>query len=532
VTGRQPRDVTRESSTSHRTQSQCWWLDPTRVEGFVHGVFEGGGAKGVLYAGALEGLLRRKLWFKAVAGSSAGAITAAMIAAGMTPAEIRDEKEPGLKAMARPTRWSGYRRMRWGTGFLDHERILDWLTKILRGQSRRLGLDVDDRGPTFAALSERTGIDLFVVAVDLSARHLAVFNGALTPETRVAEAVMASATIPFALEPRIFHSAREKATQWRVFVDGGVASNFPTFVFRDEGFRRYSGLDDRVDDTPVVGFLLDEPLSAKRRDETRDVYRTGEFVGSYYEGLAALADAAGASSQSPKRPRFRTPSDVPGWSRPLRILARPVARLLGLVEIAVLALACELGKLVRYQPARDDLTWRWKTPAPRRARSVVRLLKIWLGVSVIPLLLGLATYALAFWVGYVIAAGYVIDDLSHSSVLGKVIGGLFALAAFVVAAGLWLLGMVTFLSLRSIYRSAGILGSDVVETYLNTSAPPWAGEAPNECVIRLTVPGNIGTLGIAEDADLDGALSKAAEATFRELERKDVHGAPFPARAK
>jgi hypothetical protein len=92
--------------------------------------------------------------------------------------------------------------------------------------------------------------------------------------------------------------------------------------------------------------------------------------------------------------------------------------------------------------------------------------------------------------------------------------------------------MVTFLSLRSIYRSAGILGSDVVETYLNTSAPPWAGEAPNECVIRLTVPGNIGTLGIAEDADLDGALSKAAEATFRELERKDVHGAPFPARAK
>jgi hypothetical protein len=91
--------------------------------------------------------------------------------------------------------------------------------------------------------------------------------------------------------------------------------------------------------------------------------------------------------------------------------------------------------------------------------------------------------------------------------------------------------MVTFLSLRSIYRSAGILGSDVVETYLNTSAPPWAGEAPNECVIRLTVPGNIGTLGIAEDADLDGALSEAAEATFRELERKDVHGAPFPARA-
>jgi hypothetical protein len=302
-------------------------------------------------------------------------------------------------------------------------------------------------------------------------------------------------------------------------------------VFRDEGFRRYSGLDDSVDETPVVGFLLDEPLSAKRRDESRDVYRTGEFVGSYYEGLAALAEAAGASGQSPKRPRFHTPFDVPAWRKPLRILARPAARLLGLVEIAVFTLASQLGKLVRYQGARDDLAWRWKDPASPRAGSFVRLLKIWLGVSVLPLLLGLAAYTLAFWVGYVIAAGYVIDDLSHSSVLGKVIGGLFALAAFVVAAGLWLLGMVTFLSLRSIYRSAGILGSDVVETYLNTSAPPWAGEAPNECVIRLTVPGNIRTLGIADHADLDGALSEAAEATFRELERKDVQGAPFPARA-
>jgi predicted acylesterase/phospholipase RssA len=517
---------------SHWTQSQCWWLDPTRVEGFVHGVFEGGGAKGVLYAGALEGMLRRKLWFKAVAGSSAGAITAAMIAAGMTPAEIRDEKEPGLTAMARPTRWNGYRRLRWGTGFLDHERILNWLTEILRGQARRLGLDVDERGPTFAALFDRTGIDLFVVAVDLSARHLAVFNGALTPETRVAEAVMASATIPFAVEPRIFHSVREKSTHWRVFVDGGVASNFPTFVFRDEGFRRYSGLDASVDDTPVVGFLLDEPLSAKRRDESRDVYRTGEFVGSYYEGVAALAAAAGASEPNPKRPGFRTPSDVPRWGKPLRIVARPAARLLGLVEVAVLSVASWLGRIVRYRGARDDLTWRWEAPVSRRARLWVRFLKIWLGVSPVPLALGLAAYALAFWVGYVIAAGYVIDDMSHESVFGLLIGVPLALAAFVVASGLWLLGMATFLSLRSVYRSAGILGSDVVETYLNTSAPPWAGAAPNECVIHLRVPEEIKMLGIAEHADVEGALSEASETTFGELEGKGVRGAPFPARAR
>jgi predicted acylesterase/phospholipase RssA len=526
------RDVTAESSASLPTQSRDWWLDPTRVEGFVHGVFEGGGAKGVLYAGALEGMLRRKLWFKAVAGSSAGAITASMIAAGMTPSEMSDEQEPGQTAMARPTRWNGYRRLRWGTGFLDHERILKWLTEVLCRQSSKFGLDVDERGPTFSALSGRTGIDLFVVAVDLRARHLAVFNGALTPETRVAEAVMASATIPFALEPRIFQAGAKESTQWRLFVDGGVASNFPSFVFRDEAFRRYSGLDASEDDTPVVGFLLDEPLSAKRRDESRDVYRSGDFVGSFYEGFATLAEAAGTSDPSGKRPRFRTPSDVRRWRKPLRILARPAARLLSLVEVALLTLAFWLGRLVRYQSALDDFSWRWPTPASRRACLRLRALKIWLGVSPVPLALGLAAYGLAFWVGYVIAAGYVIDDLSHASVFGLLIGVPIALAAFVVAAGLWLLGGVAFLSLRSVYRSAGILGSGVVETYLNTSAPPWSGAAPNECVIHLTVPEDIRTLGIAEDADVEGALAEASETTFDELERKGVRGAPFPARAR
>ena len=372
--------------------------------------------------------------------------------------------------MARPTRWSGYRRLRWGTGFLDHERILNWLTEILRRQSRKLGLDVDVRGPTFAALVDRTGIDLFVVAVDLKARHLAVFNGALTPETRVADAVMASATIPFAVEPRIFHSAREKSTDWRVFVDGGVASNFPTFVFR-QGVSsllrprcQRGGHAGRRQRGRHAGRRLPAGRAAVRRATRREPRRVPdrEFVGSYYEGYATLAEAAGTSDPSGKRPGFRTPSDVPGWRKPLRILARPAARLLGLVEVALLTLAFWLGRLVRYRSALDDLTWRWPTPASRRARLWFRVLKIWLGVSPVPLALGLAAYGLAFWAGYVIAAGYVIDDLSHASVFGLLIGVPLALAAFVVAAGLWLLGGVAFLSLRSVYRSAGILGSDVL----------------------------------------------------------------------
>lgn len=66
------------------------------------GVFQGGGARGVAYAGALAALHARHHWFAAVAGSSAGAITAALVAAGLEPDRIRAET-PRLLAAVSPT---------------------------------------------------------------------------------------------------------------------------------------------------------------------------------------------------------------------------------------------------------------------------------------------------------------------------------------------------------------------------------------------------------------------------------------------
>ncbi len=54
----------------------------------VDGVFEGGGALGAAYIGALNLLENHHIWFSRVAGTSAGAITAAMIAVGFTASEI------------------------------------------------------------------------------------------------------------------------------------------------------------------------------------------------------------------------------------------------------------------------------------------------------------------------------------------------------------------------------------------------------------------------------------------------------------
>lgn len=55
----------------------------------VDGVLEGGGALGAAYAGSLRALHDNGIWFARIAGNSAGAITAAMIAVGFTAPEIQ-----------------------------------------------------------------------------------------------------------------------------------------------------------------------------------------------------------------------------------------------------------------------------------------------------------------------------------------------------------------------------------------------------------------------------------------------------------
>jgi predicted acylesterase/phospholipase RssA len=507
-----------------RAEAGRWWLDGDRVEGYVSGVFEGGGAKGILYAGALEGLLRRKLWFSAVAGSSAGAITAAMIAAGMTPSEIGGQRKAGLAAMATPTRWSGFRRLRWGTGFLDHEGIVKWLSELLSERCGMLGLQVDEDGPSFQQLSELTGIDLFVAAVDLRARHLAVFNGTLTPRAAVAEAVMASATIPFALEPRVFQASIDGSLRWRLFVDGGVASNFPSFVFQDQAFRAYSGLGPMPAQAPVIGFLLDEARRPEQREETFDVYKRGAFIGAYFEGLSAIRTTLG--SPAFKRPRFRRDPRV-HWPGPLRRLGGYVRRGLSIVELVALKLVSWLGAAFQHGNPQDAFTWNWGAPKGRHGRLWVAAIRPWLAPAALPLIVGVAAYTAVFWVGFVVSVRHVAPVIGRSEIVGLIVGGALGVLACVVATWLWLLGLLTFLLALATRRAVGVLGSDVLETYMNTSAPPWAGSASNEHLVRLEIPDGIRTLRIDPGVDLEAALARAEETTFAALDA--VRGAPLSA---
>lgn len=66
-------------------------------------VFEGGGAKGMVFVGAYEEFVNRKHTFGRLLGTSAGAITAALLAAGYTAREMLEaltEKENGKSVFA------------------------------------------------------------------------------------------------------------------------------------------------------------------------------------------------------------------------------------------------------------------------------------------------------------------------------------------------------------------------------------------------------------------------------------------------
>jgi predicted acylesterase/phospholipase RssA len=70
---------------------------PGVIEHWFYGVFEGGGAKGIAYSGALLAMKDKNCWFSAVAGASAGAITAALVASGLSPEEIGNETVSALR---------------------------------------------------------------------------------------------------------------------------------------------------------------------------------------------------------------------------------------------------------------------------------------------------------------------------------------------------------------------------------------------------------------------------------------------------
>lgn len=203
-------------------------------------VLEGGGVKGIALVGAISVLEERGYVFNRVAGTSAGSIVGALVAAGMPTADMieimRTLDYRRFQDKGREDRLPGGRLYSLFTqhGIYEGAYLKGWLAEILAGYGVRTFADLryEDAG---VELPEEQRYRLVVMASDVSMGRLRRLPwdypafGHAPDETPVIDAVRASMSIPFFFEPVKLRSRVTDDEIW--MVDGGMLSNFPVEVF-------------------------------------------------------------------------------------------------------------------------------------------------------------------------------------------------------------------------------------------------------------------------------------------------------------
>jgi NTE family protein len=230
-------------------------------------VLEGGGVKGIGLLGAVLTLYDAGYRFERIAGTSAGAIVAALVAAYQQAGRDLHELEDVMRKVdyerfadgSLLERITG--RLGEGIEMLLHDGahsgsyLTDWLGPLLEDAGVRTFADLrlDDPG---SSLADYQCYSLVVHASDLTRRVLVRLPwdydqyGQVADEQRVVDAVRASMSIPFYFRPVQVGTPKGTAT----WVDGGLLSNFPITVF------------DRTDGKPERWPTWGVKLSGEPRD--------------------------------------------------------------------------------------------------------------------------------------------------------------------------------------------------------------------------------------------------------------------------
>lgn len=209
-----------------------------RSEQRVDLVFEGGGVKGIGLAGAYSVLAERGWTPANVAGTSAGAITAALVAAGYTAEELKREVldldfarfqdagwEDRLPAFEKTT------SLLKDLGIYEGRYLRGWMEDRLAAKGVRTFGDLADPDEP----DPRYRYRLHVVASDVTRRRMLVLPrdaeslGIAPDDLEVAYAVRMSMSIPFFFEP--VEHLNPQTNRVHTIVDGGMLSNFPVWLF-------------------------------------------------------------------------------------------------------------------------------------------------------------------------------------------------------------------------------------------------------------------------------------------------------------
>lgn len=220
-------------------------------------VLEGGGVKGLALVGAIQILADAGYSFRRIAGTSAGAMVASILAGMNRAGESYDRLEDiartvDYRKFSDRTGWLRPLDSVWLTpvanalavltndGMYEGRYLLDWLTGVLADLGVRSFGDLRLPADPGSDLPGERRFGLVVIASDVSRQRMVRLpwdyaDYGLDPDDQpVALAVRASASIPFFFEPVTMKLGPGRGAG--TLVDGGVLSNFPITIFdREDG---------------------------------------------------------------------------------------------------------------------------------------------------------------------------------------------------------------------------------------------------------------------------------------------------------
>lgn len=222
-------------------------------------VFEGGGVKGIAYGGALYELEQRGILsgIERVAGTSAGAITAVLLAVGYDHKEVSDiVAETNFNDFADDSLGIVRDAERFISDFGWHKGdfFRKWIGKLVRNKTGKKNL-------TFQQLKDLDNtLDLYLVATNLSDQVSEIFSHEHTPNVEIRDAARMSMSIPLYFKCVRYGSDKD------IMVDGGVAWNYPLNIFDNKNYLdkssngeevEYNKSDNYVFNHETLGFRLD-----------------------------------------------------------------------------------------------------------------------------------------------------------------------------------------------------------------------------------------------------------------------------------
>ncbi|AXI40121.1 hypothetical protein CX649_10950 [Bacillaceae bacterium ZC4] len=221
----------------------------------IDGVFSGGGIKGFAFIGAYKALEEKGFEFARVAGTSAGSIIAALIAAGyksdeilslMDSLELRKflDKRKGIMSFMLMKWISVY----WRMGLYKGQFLEEWMEEKLKAKGVSTFADLP-KGKLRVIASDLTNGKIVVLPDDLSK------YGINANRFSVAKAVRMSSCLPYFFEPVKLWTKDGVS----IVVDGGVLSNFPIWLF-----------DGKIKKRPILGFQLSAHIEERPRNEIKN----------------------------------------------------------------------------------------------------------------------------------------------------------------------------------------------------------------------------------------------------------------------